>query len=284
MARQVSGLIVGMTVALSGCETATAIKDKAVEAATTAGSFISTQASHAADFVMGRKSGSLVDDGTSCFATTRVPFYAAVDEVTKAQRLEYGAMAGAAIGTFAVFYADFVVAKLAAAGFTATMVAVIVNIEADHERITAVNNTFGALVNCREREAKQFNLEYGQRKLNRAVAVDRLDKLRALMAEDVEVAQGVNTILAARNDGYALSTQQVQTKAPPAKSGTDTKDRTQQTKKAQAGIQSNQKALAQQTATIKQAETLSGDDGFQLSRRRTPWVMLAELTDSPRAR
>jgi len=220
MALQVSGLIVGMTVALSGCETATAIKDKAVEAASTAGSFISTQASHAADFVMGRKSGSLVDDGTSCFATTRVPFYAAVDEVTKAQRLEYGAMAGAAIGTFAVFYADSVVAKLAAAGFTATMVAVIVNIEADHERITAVNNTFGALVNCREREAKQINLEYGQRKLNRAVAVDRLDKLRALVAEDVEVAQDVNAILVARNDGYALSTQQVQTKAPPAKTGT----------------------------------------------------------------
>ena len=215
MARQVSGLIVCVTVALSGCETATAIKDKAVEAATTAGSFISTQASHAADFVMGRKSGWLVDDGAGYFATTRVPFYAAVDEVTKAQRLEYGAMAGAAIGTFAVFYADSVVAKLAAAGFTATMVAVIVNIEADHERITAVNNTFGALVNCREREAKQINLEYGQRKLNRAVAVDRLDKLRALMAEDVEVAQGVNTILAARNDGYALSTQQVQTKRPP---------------------------------------------------------------------
>src|SRR5690349_14103482 len=88
VAHRVTGLIVGMSVALSGCETATAIKDKAVEAATTAGSFISTQASHAADFVMGRKSGSLVDDGTSCFGKTRVPFYAAVDEVTQAQRLE----------------------------------------------------------------------------------------------------------------------------------------------------------------------------------------------------
>lgn len=268
-----------MAATLSGCETATAIKDSAISAATTAGSFISTQASHAADFVMGRKSGSLEDDGTSCFASARVPFYAAVDEVTKAQRLEYGAMAGVAVATFAAFYADSVVAKMAAVGFGAVMVGVIASIEADRERIKAVNNTFAALIHCREREAAKINQEYGQGKVTHSVAEERLAKLRSLMTADVEAAQGVNAILTARNDGYVLSTKQAQQKAPPSKSAKETQERKQQTGEAQAGIQSNQRALSQQTASIKQAESLSSSDGFQLGLRMTPWPMLAELAE-----
>lgn len=274
-----TAMVLGLTVALSGCETATAIKDSAVAAAATAGTFISTQASNAADFVMGRKSGSLEDDGTTCFASARVPFYAAVDEVTAAQRLEYGAMAGVAVATFAAFYADSVVAKIAAVGFGAVMVGVIANIEADHDRITAVNRTFTALIQCREREAKKINQEYGQDKVTHAVAVERLDQLRSLMAADVEVAQGVNAILTARNDGYVLSTKQAQQKAPPPKGKKETQERKQQTVQAQAGIQSNQRALSQQTASIQQAESLTSGDEFQLSLRSMPWLMLAELTE-----
>lgn len=272
-----SGTILALSFALVGCETATAVKDKVVEVASDTGSYISTQASHAADFVMGRKSGSLENDGTSCFTSARLPFYAAVDEVTEAQRIEYGAAAGVAVATFAAFYADSVVAKIAAIGFGATMVAVIANIEADNERIANVSSTFKGLVSCRQQEAKGINKEYRNRAMTRSTAEERLAKLRTLMAEDVEVAQGANAILTARTDGYELSTQQAQEKAPAAKGAKETKERKQQTKEANAAIQSNQKGLAQQTASIEQAEALSGSDGFNLSWLRAPWIVLAGL-------
>lgn len=269
--------VLALSVALAGCETATAVKDKVVEVASDAGSYVSTQASHAADFVMGRKSGSLANDGTTCFTSARVPFYAAVDEVTEAQRIEYGAAAGAAVATFAAFYADSVVAKIAAIGFGATMVAVIANIEADNERIANVSSTFNGLVNCRRQEARGINKEYRNRAMTHSTAEERLARLRTLMAEDVEAAQGVNAILTARTDGYELTTQQAQEKAPAAKSTKETKERKQQTKEANAAIQSNQKGLAQQTASIEQAEALSGPEGFNLSWLRAPWIVLAGL-------
>lgn len=262
---------------LAGCETATDIKNTVVEAAEESGSFISTESSHAADFIMGRKSGLLQDDGTPCFSTARLPFYAAVDEITEAQRLKYGAMVGTAVATFAAFYAKSTLAKLAAVGFGATMVAVIADIQADRARITKVNETFGALVKCRQREAGQINQDYGRRKLDRSAAEDRLANLRKLMAEDVEAAQGVNAILTARNDGYVLTTKQTEQQAPPAKDRKEVNERTQQAKKAEAAIQTNQKALAQQTASIRQAQALSGADGFSLSWLAEPWLRLAEL-------
>ena len=275
---RVIGPIVIITISLGGCATATAVKDSVVQAATTAGNYISAQASQAADFVMGRRSGSLVDDGTVCFRTERVAFYAAVDEVTKAQRLAFGAKAATVVAAIVAIYANSIVAKLVAIGFAATMVAVIVDIESDRTRINTVTDTFDQLIGCRKRESEQINADYAKRKLDRPAAEAQLTKLRALVAEDVEVAQGTNAILVTRNEGFVLSAQQVEVKAPPPKDVKEGIERKMKTKQVEAAIQTNQKALAQQTASIAKAQALAeSEGGFSLSHWRGRWLFLAEL-------
>lgn len=275
---QRAALLLAAALALGGCATATAVKDKVVEVATTAGTYLSEQAAAAADFVMGRRSGSLVDDGTTCFKTERVAFYGAVDEVTQAQRLALGAKAATAVAAIVAIYADSIVAKLLALGFAATMVAVIVDIETDRTRINAVSDTFDALIACRRRDAKQINADYAKRQLDRPAAEAQLAQLRSLVAEDVEVARGTNAILVARNEGFVLSARQVEEQAPPPKDAKETNERKRQTKEVSAALQTNQKALAQQTARIDQAQALADSGGgFSLSQWRGRLLLLADL-------
>ncbi len=256
-----SSLALCVALALSGCETVKVYTDETVRILTNAWNATG-------DWLMGRQAGSLEDDGTSCFASERLPFYQAVDNVTSAQRLEYAAIGGAAVATFAALYADSIAVKVVAVGFAVTMAGVIASIEADNSRIKAVSDTFNKLLACRKGDVTRINNEYKNRKLTKDAAQEQLAKLRALMIEDVAVAQGANAILSARTEGFELSAQRAQQKAKPPANATESRERKQTEAKANAAVQSNQEALERQATTIKQAEALTRDEGVQLSRLR----------------
>jgi hypothetical protein len=166
---------------------------------------------------------------------------------------------------------DSRLAQLAAIGFAATMVAVAVDLDDDRERTEAVSRTFDDLVDCRKGEARQINAELKQGGITREVAEQRMAQLRTLLQEDVTVAQGANAIQMARAEAFTVTVEEAKKKAPPPKAPEEAEKNQVEVKKAEAAIQTNQRVLAQQTASIEQAQKLAGGDGgFQLSLLLAP--------------
>jgi hypothetical protein len=283
---------------LAGCESATAVGNSIGQF----GSYVGNQVSGAADFVMGRKSGQLVDDGTACFATERVAYYQAVDDVTAAERAQTAATVGAVGAAVAAVFVDSTVAKVITIGLAATLAAVAISLEEDGARIATVTRTFDDLVACRRREAETINAELKAGTITREAAEQRMARLRGLMQEDLTVAEGTNAILAARTETFAVSAEEAKARsleqaqaqpapqptptpqATPAPQATPTAQATSapaattaagaetEEKRVEAAIQSNQRALQQQTASIEQAKQLVGEEGgFQLAGPVAPW-------------
>jgi hypothetical protein len=285
--RRDSPLLAGVALSallLGGCESATAIGDSVTQF----GNYVGKQVSGAADYVMGRRSGQLVDDGTACFATERVAYYAAVDDVTAAQRAQTAAGVAAVGAVVAAVFLDSTLAKLAALGLAATLAAVAISLEQDRTRIEAVTRTFDDLIACRRNEAATINAELQRGEITREAAELRMAQLRSLVQEDLTVAQGTNAILASRTEAFTVSAQEAKARsieeararpAPPpttpeatAKAEQEAKKAEEEAKRIEAAVQSNQRALQQQTASIEQAQKLVDEEGgFQLARRLEPW-------------
>ena len=260
--------IVGLSI-LAGCDSAS-LQSAATQAINNAGTLFEQTST----FVSGGAE-EVTNDGTSCYAPERVAFYAAVNEVEDAQRIQSGAAAGVMVAGFAATYSDSAVSRLAATGFATAMGALIADIETDRTRITTVTESFDKLVDCRTREAAGINEDYRNKRLSREAAEERLSNLRSLLTQDIQVAQGTNAILNERNDAFVLSTQQIETEAPPPASTTEATQRKNQVQKAEAAIQTNQKVLSQQNAKIEQAKAMtSSSDGFELSLLDVPPMIL----------
>jgi triphosphoribosyl-dephospho-CoA synthetase len=268
------GLLALGTVSLAGCDSAS-LQSAVTQAANQAGTLFT----QTGNFMSAGDDEQPSDDGTSCYSPQRVTFYAAVAEVNEAQRMQSGAAAGALVAGFAATYADSTVSKLAATGFAAAMGLVIADIETDRTRIAAVTDSFDSLVACRSNEAQQINDDYKNRRLEREAAEEKLATLRRLLAQDIQVAQGTNAILKERNNAFELSTQQIEAEAPPPATTNEAAQRKEQVQKADAAIQTNQKVLSQQTASIEEAEALANSpEEFELSLWMPARTVLAALS------
>lgn len=249
----VSALLTILTAGLGGCETANDVKQGVVDAAHYVG-----------DKVAGRS--ATTDDGTACYANERTAFYQAVDAVEEANRTALGAKVLATTGTVASTYFQSTISKQLAQGFTAAMTQVQSDIEADRSRIVTVTTSFNRLMECRRREARKTQSDYRAGKLTRDVAVAKVATLNKLNVDDVAAASRVNAILRQRNEAFALSTERIQRDAPPAANRDETSQRKREVAKATQGVQTNQRALDQQEASVQQAERLK-DQSFDLSLR-----------------
>ena len=218
------------------------------------------------EYVKGERSGSLQNDGTACFAKERTAFYAAVDEVTAAQRLELAAKVSIVGGLAVAAIADSRLAQLAALGFSGLMVALAVDLANDRTRAEKVSRSFDDLVRCRRGEARKINAELRSGEIDRESAERRMSSIRNLVMEDVAIAKEANSILVARTEAFAVTTEKAKAQAAPPATPQEAKENKREEKKVAAAIQTNQRVLAQQTASIAQAESLADDDGgFELA-------------------
>jgi len=268
--------------ALTACQqleqAGTYVKDKAE----VAGNYVGEQFEVATITVSRWVSGRPEDDQTACYGTERVAFYDAVSEVNTAESLVFGARLAGLVGAAVTTYSNSFATRLVAAGFTLTMVALVSEIESDRTRIEQVTVTFNDLLACRRREAAALKSDVSAGRTSRSYGQEQMAQLRALVEEDLVTAREINETLRERTAEFELSTEKAKEEAKqaattpeqagaPPPSPEEQRERQEEIRKAEAAVQTNQKALSQQSASIEQASALPQSDAFELGMLEDPY-------------
>ncbi|MEM9682455.1 MAG: hypothetical protein AAF942_04240 [Pseudomonadota bacterium] len=214
-------------------------------------------------------SGAPADDGTSCYAKYRVPFYEEANNAAQAKSVIDG------VGTYVTAmltsrsgsntYSQQI-GTLLASNFRATMQSVVTDVQNDTTRINRLNKQFSALTSCRRTEAARINADYKAGKISQTVASQRMTTVRKVMSEDIAKARETNKRITARTDEFKLTAKTARKQVAAAPSRNERRERQQEVEKAEEAVQTNQKALNESVATVAQAETLvtETEGGFNL--------------------
>lgn len=240
---------------------------------TTAALMMASCASLPSGFPMAqpRLAATLEDDGTSCYASHRLPFYRVADEAIQGEQV------GTAVNQLAGSILDRVigpqigyasgVGNLVAESFSEGMSALITDISGQRERIQQVNRQFNELLDCRREEAQEIQADYDAGRLSRAAALERMVQLRQLTRQDILVARQANDALAAQNAEFELATRQAAQEATVASAPEVREERVERVAEADEAVQTNQVALNQSQASVDEAEELvaSAEGDFALT-------------------
>ena len=201
-------------------------------------------------------------DGTACFASARVPFYdvsnralAADQQQANANATNQGIAAIGAVATIAGLAAGGRAGNIVAAvgALTAVVGALYSNVQTDQRFIADVSYSFSNLVQCRQGEAQQVRLDVRAKRLRPDEGRDRLVALRNLMQDDADAARRVNAALSRRNQTYALSASDMDTRLARETDYSARQKQGVQVAQARQTIQSNQRALTDQVSVIDRA-------------------------------
>ncbi|MEM6678290.1 MAG: hypothetical protein AAF675_10505 [Pseudomonadota bacterium] len=128
----------------------------------------------------------------------------------------------------------------------------------DADRLQRATKALDAVYDCRRTLASEVNEEYLSRQISRSDAQTRLDELRALTEDDLELARRVLSDVGERNAEFQVAVREVRrTARTPAQR--------KKVEETELALQTNQNAFEDSSAQVEEIEVASAGEDFELA-------------------